>query len=85
MPNDILLALKNLNKEQLNMHCSNLPAKQRLVLSLVYFEDMSFKEVGHLLDTPEKEIITLFNTAIKTLTLNSWVRSSLLAADVKRR
>ncbi len=41
-----------------------LPEKQRLVLSLYYFEDLNLKEIGQVLDVTESRVSQLHTQAI---------------------
>lgn len=43
---------------------SDLPEKQRLVLSLYYFEDLNLKEIGRVLDVTESRVSQLHTQAI---------------------
>ncbi len=45
----------------------SLPEKQRLVLSLYYFEDLNLKEIGQVLDVTESRISQLHTQAILKL------------------
>lgn len=51
----------------------DLPEKQRLVLSLYYFEDLNLKEIGRVLDVTESRVSQLHTQAI--LRLKSKLRS----------
>jgi len=44
-----------------------LPEKQRLVLSLYYFEDLNLKEIGQVLDVTESRVSQLHTQAILKL------------------
>ena len=46
-----------------------LPEKQRIVISLYYFEDMNLKEIGKVLDVTESRISQLHSQAVKNLNL----------------
>ena len=41
-----------------------LPEKQRLVLSLYYYEDLNLKEIGQVLDVTESRVSQLHTQAI---------------------
>ena len=41
-----------------------MPEKQRLVLSLYYFEDLNLKEIGQVLDVTESRVSQLHTQAI---------------------
>jgi RNA polymerase sigma factor FliA len=45
----------------------SLPEKQRLVLSLYYFEDLNLKEIGQVLDVTESRVSQLHTQAIMKL------------------
>jgi RNA polymerase sigma factor for flagellar operon FliA len=45
----------------------NLPEKQRLVLSLYYYEDLNLKEIGQVLDVTESRVSQLHTQAILKL------------------
>ena len=45
----------------------SLPEKQRLVLSLYYFEDLNLKEIGQVLDVTESRVSQLHTQAILKL------------------
>ena len=42
----------------------SLPEKQRLVLSLYYYEDLNLKEIGSVLDVTESRVSQLHTQAI---------------------
>ena len=44
-----------------------LPEKQRLVLSLYYYEDLNLKEIGQVLDVTESRVSQLHTQAILKL------------------
>lgn len=46
---------------------SDLPEKQRLVLSLYYYEDLNLKEIGRVLDVTESRVSQLHSQAILKL------------------
>jgi RNA polymerase sigma factor for flagellar operon FliA len=46
-----------------------LPEKQRIVISLYYFEDMNLKEIGKVLDVTESRVSQLHSQAVKNLNL----------------
>lgn len=52
---------------QLRNSIRNLPLKQRTVVYLFYFADMSVKEIGSLLRIPEGTVKSRLNTAKKAL------------------
>jgi RNA polymerase sigma factor for flagellar operon FliA len=45
----------------------DLPEKQRLVLSLYYYEDLNLKEIGRVLDVTESRVSQLHTQAILRL------------------
>lgn len=49
----------------------SLPEKQRLVLSLYYYEDLNLKEIGEVLDVTESRVSQLHTQAIM------WLRRKL--------
>ncbi len=56
-------ALKKMISESIN----DLPEKQRLVLSLYYYEDLNLKEIGRVLDVTESRVSQLHTQAILRL------------------
>jgi RNA polymerase sigma factor for flagellar operon FliA len=53
----------------------DLPEKQRLVLSLYYYEDLNLKEIGRVLDVTESRVSQLHSQAIfklKARLKNHW-------------
>ena len=44
-----------------------LPEKQRLVLSLYYYEELNLKEIGKILDVTESRISQLHTQAVERL------------------
>jgi len=46
---------------------SDLPEKQRLVLSLYYYEDLNLKEIGRVLDVTESRVSQLHTQAVLRL------------------
>lgn len=63
--------LKNLIVEAIH----ELPEKQRLVLSLYYYEDLNLKEIGRVLDVTESRVSQLHTQAIiklKTKLKGNW-------------
>ena len=65
-------------REGLEGALDELPEKQRLVLSLYYFEDLNLKEIGRILGVTESRISQLHSMAV--LQLRGQLRSSLLAS-----
>ncbi len=70
--NEVSVAgLKNLVSEAIE----DLPEKQRLVLSLYYYEDLNLKEIGRVLDVTESRVSQLHSQAIfklKARLKNNW-------------
>lgn len=58
-----LAAIKKLIADAIN----DLPEKQRLVLSLYYYEDLNLKEIGRVLDVTESRVSQLHTQAILRL------------------
>ena len=44
-----------------------LPEKQKLVLSLYYYEDLNLKEIGGILDVTESRVSQLHTQAVERL------------------
>ena len=61
-----MLNLQDL-KKALTLAIAELPEKERLVLSLYYFEELTMKEVGRVLDLTESRISQLHTQAILRL------------------
>jgi RNA polymerase sigma factor FliA len=61
-----MLNLQDL-KRALTLAISALPAKERLVLSLYYFEELTMKEVGNVLNLTESRISQLHTQAVLRL------------------
>jgi RNA polymerase sigma factor for flagellar operon FliA len=60
--------LRNKNiKNILIESIENLPEKQRLVLSLYYYEDLNLKEIGRILDVTESRVSQLHTQAVEKL------------------
>ena len=71
IPNPISqLNLKGV-KEIVTKAIESLPEKQRLVLSLYYYEDLNLKEIGEVLDVTESRVSQLHTQAIM------WLRRKL--------
>jgi RNA polymerase sigma factor for flagellar operon FliA len=58
-----LAGLKRMIADAIN----DLPEKQRLVLSLYYYEDLNLKEIGRVLDVTESRVSQLHTQAILRL------------------
>ncbi len=56
-----------------------LPEKQRLVLSLYYYEDLNLKEIGQVLDVTESRVSQLHTQAV--LKLRSKLKNDFESAD----
>jgi RNA polymerase sigma factor for flagellar operon FliA len=54
-------------KQKLKDGIKSLPEKQRLVLSLYYYEDLNLKEIGQVLDVTESRVSQLHTQAILKL------------------
>ena len=54
-------------KEEIISGLEDLPEKQRLVLSLYYYEDLNLKEIGRILNVTESRVSQLHTQAIVTL------------------
>ena len=61
-----MLNLQDL-KKALTLAIAELPEKERLVLSLYYFEELTMKEVGRVLDLTESRISQLHTQAVLRL------------------
>jgi RNA polymerase sigma factor for flagellar operon FliA len=62
-------------KEVVAKAIEDLPERQRLVLSLYYYEDLNLKEIGKVLDVTESRVSQLHTQAIlrlKTKLRNNW-------------
>lgn len=58
-------AVSNKNfREKIKEGISQLPEKQRLVLSLYYYEDLNLKEIGQVLDVTESRVSQLHTQAV---------------------
>lgn len=60
------VAYKN-SREKIKEGICSLPEKQRLVLSLYYYEDLNLKEIGQILDVTESRVSQLHTQAIMKL------------------
>ena len=63
-------------KEILMKHIDDLPEKQKLVLSLYYYEDLNLKEIGKILDVTESRVSQLHTQAV--LKLRSKIKNVLI-------
>ncbi len=54
-------------KDQLSKFIEELPEKQRLVLSLYYFEELNLKEIGQVLEVTESRVSQLHTQAVLRL------------------
>ncbi len=54
-------------KKMVTEAIEDLPEKQRLVLSLYYYEDLNLKEIGHVLEVTESRVSQLHSQAILKL------------------
>ncbi|MGE4234010.1 MAG: sigma-70 family RNA polymerase sigma factor [Bacteriovoracia bacterium] len=54
-------------KQMISRAIEDLPEKQRLVLSLYYYEDLNLKEIGKVLDVTESRVSQLHTQAILRL------------------
>ncbi|MEO5971281.1 MAG: FliA/WhiG family RNA polymerase sigma factor, partial [Bdellovibrionia bacterium] len=62
-------------KRMISEAIQDLPEKQRLVLSLYYYEDLNLKEIGRVLDVTESRVSQLHTQAIirlKAKLKNNW-------------
>lgn len=62
-------------RELLMKHIDELPEKQKLVLSLYYYEDLNLKEIGRILDVTESRVSQLHTQAV--LRLRSKIKNLL--------
>jgi RNA polymerase sigma factor for flagellar operon FliA len=53
-----------------------LPEKQKLVLSLYYYEDLNLKEIGRILDVTESRVSQLHTQAVQKMRLR--LKNSLI-------
>ncbi len=61
-------AVSNKNfREKIKEGIGQLPEKQRLVLSLYYYEDLNLKEIGQVLDVTESRVSQLHTQAVSKL------------------
>ena len=54
-------------RELLVKNIEELPEKQKLVLSLYYYEDLNLKEIGRVLDVTESRVSQLHTQAVNKL------------------
>lgn len=54
-------------KEQLTKYLKGLTEKKRLVISLYYFEELNFKEIGKLIDVSESRVCQIHTEVINDL------------------
>lgn len=66
-------------QEKIKDGIKSLPEKQRLVLSLYYYEDLNLKEIGQVLDVTESRVSQLHTQAI--LKLRAKLKSVFESAD----
>ncbi len=66
-------------KDKIKAGIKSLPEKQRLVLSLYYYEDLNLKEIGQVLDVTESRVSQLHTQAI--MKLRSKLRNSFESAE----
>ena len=61
-------------KERLTDAIRNLPERERLVLNLSYYEELTLKEIGFVLDEPEPRVLQIHASAILYLRsrLSDW-------------
>ena len=63
-----LLSLKaKVLKNVLVKSIEELPEKQKLVLSLYYYEDLNLKEIGRILEVTESRVSQLHTQAVEKL------------------
>ena len=55
------------SQDQIKEGIKQLPEKQRLVLSLYYYEDLNLKEIGQVLDVTESRVSQLHTQAVLRL------------------
>jgi RNA polymerase sigma factor for flagellar operon FliA len=58
------------NEEKLDhlvLHLQNLPEKKRLVITLYYYEELTFKEIGKLIDVSESRVCQIHSQVMKDL------------------
>jgi RNA polymerase sigma factor for flagellar operon FliA len=66
-------------REQLSKAIEDLPEKQRMVLSLYYYEDLNLKEIGDILEVTESRVSQLHTQAV--LRLRSKLKEHLMVSD----
>jgi len=71
-------------KRMISVAIQDLPEKQRLVLSLYYYEDLNLKEIGRVLDVTESRVSQLHTQAIvrlKAKLKNHWDDFTMLFGE----
>lgn len=66
-------------QERIKLGIKSLPEKQRLVLSLYYYEDLNLKEIGQVLDVTESRVSQLHTQAV--LKLRSKLKDDFYSPD----
>ena len=61
----------------------DLPEKQKIIISLYYFEEMNLKEIGAVLDVTESRVSQLHGQAVRSLRLKLKKRLGSQVADLK--
>ncbi|HHT67839.1 MAG TPA: sigma-70 family RNA polymerase sigma factor, partial [Firmicutes bacterium] len=59
--------VQNESLEELTMAIEGLSERERLVLALYYHEELTLKEIGHVLDVSESRVSQIHTKAILTL------------------
>ncbi len=54
-------------KEKLHRVISELPRKQQRIFQMKYFDDLSFRQIGELLDVNENTLKSSYYSAVKTI------------------
>lgn len=58
---------KEIQKKRLTKAISELPKKEKLVIALYYYEDLTLKEIGKVLDVSESRICQIHSSALYKL------------------
>ncbi len=65
--NPLLLCIQHETREQLAAAIQTLPEKERLVLTLSYYEELTLKEIGLTLGVVESRVSQIRSTAVRRL------------------
>ena len=72
-------------RERLTTAINDLPERERLVLTLYYYQETTMKEIGLILDVVDSRVSQILASAVVHLRAALWLREPSKSHDMRKR